>query len=283
LGNKGSFIFSIKYSNHILQQFVASTNDNWVDLERLFYENLLRISNGYSSAISIEKLNSDLEVIKRLLVQYLREVKSNKEIAVDEFFKDEEDEMASELVDQYGLETKSNHSQCLLNFNYTKTYAPYIREGLLSSDRFEYVIDIHGSIENGDIIFGYGDEMDENYKHIENLNDNKYLENVKSIEYLKNDNYSKLLRFIEDDYFYVYIMGHSCGLSDRTLLNTIFEHKHCVFIKLFYHTKKDGKEILGDNFKDLSMNISRHFDDKKELRRKVVSKDNCCPLPQWND
>lgn len=177
------------------------------------------------------------------------------------------------------MELSNGKSQCLLNFNYTKTYEPYLSGNF--SDRFDDVIDIHGNIEKGDIVFGYGDEMDENYSRVENLNNNKFLENVKSVEYLQNDSYSRLLKFIEDDYFYVYIMGHSCGLSDRILLNTIFEHKNCVFIKLFYHAKKGGK--VQDNFKELSMNISRHFKDKKELRRKVISKDKCCPLPQWDD
>ena len=35
-------------------------------------------------------------------------------------------------------------------------------------------------------------------------------------------------------------MGHSCGTSDRTMLNTLFEHRNCVSIKPFYYEKYDG-------------------------------------------
>lgn len=66
--------------------------------------------------------------------------------------------------------------------------------------------------------------MDSNYKTIENINDNRFLDNIKSFMYLNNSNYRDLLNWIENNDFQVFIMGHSCGLSDRTLLNTIFEH-----------------------------------------------------------
>ncbi len=71
-------------------------------------------------------------------------------------------------------------------------------------------------------------------------------------------------------------MGHSCGLSDRTLLNTIFEHKNCRSIKIFFHKKEDGT----DNYTDIIQNISRHFNDKKLMRAKVVNKSLCSPFPQ---
>ena len=72
-------------------------------------------------------------------------------------------------------------------------------------------------------------------------------------------------------------MGHSCGNSDRTLLNTIFEHKNCISIKPYYHKrKKDGK----DNYLDIVQNISRNFTDMKLMRDRVVNKTYCEPLPQ---
>lgn len=57
---------------------------------------------------------------------------------------------------------------------------------------------IHGKLGNdlNHIIFGYGDEMDDDYKTISKLNDNDYLTNIKSIRYLETDKYRKLLRFI---------------------------------------------------------------------------------------
>jgi hypothetical protein len=68
-------------------------------------------------------------------------------------------------------------------------------------------------------------------------------------------------------------MGSSCGLSDRTLLNTIFENINCRSIKVFYYQwkNKDTNEI-NDNFTELTQNISRHFNDKKLMRSKIVHK-----------
>jgi hypothetical protein len=76
-------------------------------------------------------------------------------------------------------------------------------------------------------------------------------------------------------------MGHSCGLSDRTLLNSLFEHHNCLSIKVFYHKyqeiDKDGNE---DNYSDIIKNISRHFNQKAMMRSKIVDKTLCEPLPQ---
>ena len=159
----------------------------------------------------------------------------------------------------------------LLNFNYTSTADLYIPEG----SEFK-VNHIHGELGNdkNPIIFGYGDELDDDYKEISKLNDNDYLKNIKSIRYLETDNYRKLLSFIDSAPFQIYIMGHSCGNSDRTLLNTLFEHKNCVSIKPFYYQKPDGT----DNYIEIVQNISRNFNDMRLMRDRVVNKTYCRPL-----
>lgn len=159
----------------------------------------------------------------------------------------------------------------LLNFNYTKTADLYIS----GSPDFE-VNHIHGELGNdkNPIIFGYGDELDDDYKAISKLNDNDYLKNIKSIRYLETDNYRKLLSFIDSAPFQIYIMGHSCGNSDRTLLNTLFEHKNCVSIKPFYYEKPDGT----DNYIEIIQNISRNFNSMQLMRDRVVNKTYCRPL-----
>ena len=97
---------------------------------------------------------------------------------------------------------------------------------------------------------------------------------MKSIKYAETRNYQNLLAFLEADDYQVFIMGHSCGISDRTLLNTIFEHKHCKEIKRFYNKRED----CTDNFTDLSINISRNFNDKSLFRERIVTKTDCEPL-----
>lgn len=162
----------------------------------------------------------------------------------------------------------------LLNFNYTHTADLYCKK----TDIFS-VNQIHGDLKQPQsVIFGYGDELDDNYKSIVDKNENKYLGNIKSIKYLEADNYRKLLSFIESEPYQILIMGHSCGNSDRTLLNTLFEHKNCVSIKPYYHQiDKDH-----DNYIELVQNISRNFKDMKLMRDRVVNKTYCEPLTNNN-
>ena len=159
-----------------------------------------------------------------------------------------------------------------LNFNYTDTaklYLPTPKPG------FE-INHIHGELSKPEsVIFGYGDELDENYKKISNLNDNEYLKNFKSIKYLESDRYRKALEFMDAAPYQVFIMGHSCGNSDRTFLNTLFEHKNCVSIKPYYY--KDGNK---DNYLDIVQNISRNFTDMKLMRDRVVNKTFCEPFSE---
>ena len=155
----------------------------------------------------------------------------------------------------------------LLTFNYTNTadlYQKHVNNCTVNH--------IHGTLSDpNSVIFGYGDELDEHYKSIVNKNDNEYLRNIKSIKYLEAQNYRDLLKFIETSPYQVLIMGHSCGNSDRTLLNTLFEHKNCISIKPFYYKKEDGS----DNHLDLVQNISRNFTDMKLMRDRVVNKTFC--------
>lgn len=162
----------------------------------------------------------------------------------------------------------------LINFNYTHTADLYCKKGNIFS-----VNQIHGDSNNPkSVIFGYGDELDESYKTIVNQNENKFLGNIKSIKYLEADNYRKMLSFVESEPYQILIMGHSCGNSDRTLLNTLFEHKNCVSIKPYYY--QIDKEH--DNYIELVQNISRNFTDMKLMRDRVVNKTYCEPLTRNN-
>ena len=160
----------------------------------------------------------------------------------------------------------------LLNFNYTNTADLYLPE----ADKFQ-VNHIHGSLSHPQsVIFGYGDEHDDEYQPLMKKNDNEYLRHIKSFRYLEAANYRKMLSFIEMDTYQVCIMGHSCGVSDRTLLKKLFEHKNCGSIKPYYHQKKDGT----DDYWDIVCNISRNISDPSLMRDRVVIKEHCEPLSQ---
>ena len=164
----------------------------------------------------------------------------------------------------------------LLNFNYTTTADLYMP----GSSRF-IVNHIHGELDPqklNNVIFGYGDESDDEYENLKKINDNEYLRHIKTSRYLETTKYRDLLSFIESGPFQVVIMGHSCGLSDRTMLNTLFEHENCVSIKPYYYVNEQGK----DNYLDIVQNISRNFTNPKLMRDRVVNKTFCEPLPQVN-
>ena len=92
----------------------------------------------------------------------------------------------------------------LLNFNYTNTADMY------SNNMVSFVNHIHGVLEKPEsMIFGYGDELDDNFKKLLDSNENECLRNVKSIKYQESDNYRNVLAFIESASFQVCIMGHS--------------------------------------------------------------------------
>lgn len=187
--------------------------------------------------------------------------------------KDEElyDYVTKHLSDKRFQETYCTPTNTLiLNFNYTQT-----AKQLYARDADE-IIDIHGALNNerNPIIFGYGDDLDDDYKRIEKLQDNDFLENIKSVRYHETGNYRQLLGFIESEPYQVITMGHSCGNSDRTLLNTLFEHRNCISVKVYYHQREDGT----DDYSQLIRNLSRNFNDKAAMRDKVVNKEYCLPL-----
>ncbi len=162
----------------------------------------------------------------------------------------------------------------LLNFNYTKTADLYM------PDKSNSIVNhIHGELPNREsVIFGYGDESDDEYKAIVKQNDNEYLKHIKTNRYLEDDKYRQLLSFINSAPYQVCIMGHSCGLSDKTMLNTLFEHKNCVSIKPYYYVNEQGR----DNYLDMVQNISRNFTNPQLMRDRVVNKTFCEPLPQFS-
>jgi len=165
-----------------------------------------------------------------------------------------------------------------LNFNYTSTIDLYIDSRLATKIE---VNNIHGNLNDNDnpIIFGYGDEMDIYYEKIERLNTNEFLRNIKSFGYFKTKNYQNLSRFIDSGLFDVVIMGHSCGLSDRILLNSIFEHKNCRLVKIYYHQKNKSE----NDFFEKTQEISRHFKptSKGRMRNIIVPFVESKPLLQY--
>lgn len=259
----------------------------WVDIENDYYQTLKNSIDSPRCDYNVIELNKQLSFLQNKLVEYLKtigtsELKNdlNGEI-VENFnpadFSTEGKKRALRSIglENYELAELSNKPYkqqklrpkrtMLLSFNYTGTAKMY------DGNNIELNF-IHGDLEHPEnIIFGYGDELDKNYQDILDKNNNEFLRNVKSVKYLETRHYHELLEFLMSAPFQVFIMGHSCGNSDRTLLNTVFEHENCVSIKPFYHKWDDGR----DNYLELVQNISRNFTNMKLFRDRVVNKEQC--------
>lgn len=256
----------------------------WVDIENEYYSMLVNAEKQYvywDGQNQYQILNKQLDFLREKLVEYLKK-ENKKDVVMIEGIKGKiycpikKNDLSvtnrNAFFDgiSWGKDEFEPSNIMLLNFNYTNTAQRYI-EGS-SNTTINY---IHGCLENPtSVIFGYGDELDEDFHRLKKLNDNECLRHVKSINYLEFDNYKKMLEFIESDSFQIVIMGHSCGNSDRTLLNTIFEHPNCVSIKPYYYIN----EKLGDNYLELVQNIYRNFTDLKLMRDRVVNKTYTEPL-----
>lgn len=182
---------------------------------------------------------------------------------------------AEQCIETWGIDPKQT---LLLNFNYTPTF-----EKLYGNCGELKIINIHGELRSAanPMIFGYGDEMDVDYQDIERTNDNDMLNNMKHIHYMNTANYRQFLEFLQLDSYQVFIMGHSCGNSDRTLLNTLFEHPNCASIMPFYYQwADDDVKKAGDDYIEIYKNTSRNFTDKRRMRDIVVNKTYCKPHPQ---
>lgn len=259
----------------------------WVDIENDYYQTLKNSIDSPRCDYNVIELNKQLSFLQNKLVEYLKtigtsELKNdlNGEI-VENFnpadFSTEGKKRALRSIglENYELAELSNKPYkqqklrpkrtMLLSFNYTGTAKMY------DGNNIELNF-IHGDLEHPEnIIFGYGDELDKNYQDILDKNNNEFLRNVKSVKYLETRHYHEMLEFLLSAPFQVLIMGHSCGNSDRTLLNTVFEHENCVSIKPFYHKWDDGR----DNYLELVQNISRNFTNMKLFRDRVVNKEQC--------
>lgn len=280
LKSKRDSYISIKYKSQFFQEIIKSFQHNkWVDLENQYFSYLLKMSNASSNLVDdLSKLNQEFEHLKIELENYLREVVISdnplQNPAKFDFLL--EDIPDDQLIDSKPFYPTSIENIHVLNFNYTPTFNVYAQH--LNTKKNTTINFIHGELNNPDnpIIFGFGDEHNDEYKKFENKKENQLFEHIKSFKYLRTSNYQDLIRFIDGNEFQVCIMGHSCGLSDRTMLKEIFEHKNCKSILIHYH--KWGSDTHENDYVNKTYEISRHFTDKGMMRKKVVSFEKSKPL-----
>jgi hypothetical protein len=264
----------IRYDTSFIENIIKKSSiKNWVDIEYEYFQTLVRLFNRTFIPINhspredylklINEVNHAFEILKNKLCEYLMTIDTNK---IDDEIKN--------LMDVFS-NSNQGRKNIFLNFNYTTTIKNYTDD--------KDIINIHGTLnENKNpVIFGYGDEMDIIYEKIENLNENDLLQNFKSFGYFKTKNLQTLNKFIDSNSFEVFILGHSCGISDRVLLNSIFEHLNCKRIKIYYYQRSTNE--YDNDFTEKTQEISRHFklSSRKEMRDKIIPYTDCKPLKKF--
>jgi hypothetical protein len=245
--------------------------DNWFDIEQAYYDELLNIfhdKDGYDRVNDspfierIDSLNIDLQGIKDALKEYL-----------STSIKPGEDKNIYYSLSKL-LKDRENISY--INFNYTSTINCYDR--LQNDDDLtKYLkptiknIHIHNNLFE-DIIFGYGDDTDEEYQKIKMIKNKEFLRCFKTFDYLKSGNYRKVLNELSTfkDGYEVLIIGHSLALTDKTILKTILDNPKCYNIELLKRSDLKSEEEKEESHFELHANLSRIFSSEKDLREKVI-------------
>ena len=252
-------------------------NYNWLNIEQIYFIRLLQSVNPMNKA-EVKEINEKFEKLKDAFIEYLKleNEKINDELFNEDIYQSfiSEGNPLAEVLQHNKIEPLD--SILFLNFNYTNSVDQYLKK--TRSGYQAYMIHIHGNLnkKHGKPVFGYGDELNKKYLSFEEMNNNELFRHIKSFYYSLNSNYHRLTAFLDSIDFEVHIYGHSCGITDRTLLSQIFEHENCKSINVFYHERSDGT----NDFVEKSYEIARHFRNKTMFRNKLVSLELSSPMPQ---
>lgn len=269
--------------NEFLGKLYTNKYKNWFDIENAYFQELVgikrRFKSGYISGEQgdvmrqkelekLNQLNKELIEIKNYLKEYLETIKPSYSREVKTFF-------------DYNLQGEHKKNLYIVNFNYTNTVRDYIT-GFDGDNPYIKNVNtnyIHGNLKQDNIIFGYGNDRHKEYQEIKDLEINEFLENFKTFEYLKNNNYSRIYDDILDnnsiDDYIVFVLGHSLGATDKTLLEEIFNNEKCKQIHLFKRRDLENDEgKLKKYFNDLVFSASRILTNEKDLRKKILNYEN---------
>lgn len=253
------------FFNNILKGY----QNRWVDIEYEYFLQLYELFKRLEKKElrrhevidkEVKELNSSFRSLKLQLISYLKST-------------DYSSIRKSPSIKEHFSDTDIKALKVYINFNYTSTLDLYN----LTGSELNRIINIHGTLDSpeDEQIFGYGDEMDSIYPKLEELNTIDFLANFKSFGYSLNSNYQKIFGYLNEPYE-VRIMGHSCGISDRVLLNSLFENENCQKIRIYYHQKNEKE----NDYYEKRIEISRHFSSigKQDSRIKIVPFDECTSL-----
>ena len=224
-----------------------SISQDWCDIEKIYFQELKKLTSDPKS------FNDQFYLVQKALTTYIGKYcqlnSASQKYAT--FFKDFDDYV-------------------ILNFNYTLNFKHYIPNEVR-------IYNLHGEIGNPEnpIIFGYAADEEETQLLID-LDNNHFLTNIKDVRYKHSNVYDRFTMFLNDENYShdVWILGHSCGISDKLILRQIFESENIKKIHLCYYNQQDffNKQI---NIKRISL--------KRTTSEKIINFPSSLQMPQVKD
>lgn len=296
-------LYSFKNDGFIQFLFETISIENWVDLEGSYFQYLKREYNYYKDSddrnkrihlSNIVKANKQIEVLQQKLYTYLKVVESQlgpakkfneMNLYLKELQQAFHPHISEEIAQHKRLKPPTNI--IFLTFNYTNSLE-WLKKmdpgNRVNNDNFRGPYYIHGRINYStveELIFGYGDDVHDFYKELESENIAELIRLNKAFKYPQHRTYNYLMGELERSEFDIIILGHSCGLSDRTLLKTIFEHEKCIGIsRANYQSEKNNIKSARNDDLSKVLNISRHFGNKVVMRSRLFSFNKELIIPQ---
>ena len=203
--------FAVRLKSDFFFHLLKTCRDaGWVDIENEFYDQLIKILKGTTSkSSSLMLLNESMKNLILFLEKCLLQMDSPSQVKpymdiMETAIKKDEIVTVELNEDIFTTETQ------VLNFNYTSVIENYFEEAMPLYSNIKYEVNyIHGKAGDpaNPLIFGFGDELDDNYAQMELERAAGFLDYIKSFWYFKTSNYHNLIRFIDSDFFQVYIMA----------------------------------------------------------------------------
>ncbi|WP_417888210.1 AbiH family protein [Zunongwangia sp.] len=258
--------------NSLLGKLYSSTDKNWFDIENKYFKELVEIKNQAIKHKTkqfnygpLRIINKEFSEIKKEVLEYLRKIEISIDTKILQFFI------------KYFHNVRNVY---FINFNYTSTLKLYTDKVTFNGN---YKINhIHGDLDSGKIVFGYGNDQNDDYREIKMLEEDEFLRYFKTFDYLNNSNYDKVSSEAIDKFsnYEVYILGHSLGATDKTLLSEILNSEKCKKIRFFKRTDLvKHPSLIQSNFRELTYAASRVLTNERELRRKIVNFEDSVSFP----
>lgn len=232
--------------------------NNWCDIEYRYFSLLKNIGNKPNLFKNAKALNEEFTLLKNYLEDYLLT-----------------QEFTGEPIDayEYLFSFLAQRDSLILNFNYTNTV-----ERLYSkTTELSKILHIHGELKSdlNPIIFGFAAD-NEDIKLLVDKEDNEYLRNIKRHEYKRTSNEKALADYLSNHKnIRVAILGHSCGISDKLILEQILNHKNIHSVRIVYYNNYES-------YFNSQINVYRIINNNDNFE-KIVNFQDCCRMPQWDD